>query len=145
MQLVTSGGNHCCLVTVMYGHIKWCTELKIGSFLCYIKLNMYLCISLPLLSLYINMINRKQLYTNQTSSRWKKVYKDETFYSYSWFKCCTENILVWWPIFFLLLFYSSICQLLKCHKSWICNGICNFSNIFSIKKLIFVTIFNVKA
>ncbi len=27
----------------------------------------------------MNMINRKQLYTNQTSSRWKKVYKMRHF------------------------------------------------------------------
>ncbi len=26
MQLVTSGGNHCCLMAIVYGRCKWCTE-----------------------------------------------------------------------------------------------------------------------
>ncbi len=35
------------------------------------------------------MINRKQLYTNQTRSK----VENEAFYCHSSFKCCAENIL----------------------------------------------------
>ncbi len=45
---------------------------------------------------------------------------------------------------FFCLFYSIICQPYNFQNVWLCNGICNFSNIFSIKKQFFVTIFNVK-
>ncbi len=34
----------------------------------------------------------------------KKERKKETFYCHSWFKCCTEKILAWWPIFFSAYF-----------------------------------------
>ncbi len=71
MQLETAGGNHCCLMAIVYGQFKWCTELKIG--------------------------------------------KNETFYCHSWFKCCTDENLVWWPIFFCS-FYYSICQIFNCPK-----------------------------
>ncbi len=33
-----------CLEAVVYGWVKWCTQLKIGLFIVNIKLNMYLCI-----------------------------------------------------------------------------------------------------
>ncbi len=45
---------------------KWCTEFKIGSFLL-------------ILSMFTNMIKRKQLYTNRTSSRWNKLNKMRHF------------------------------------------------------------------
>ncbi len=44
---------------------------------------------------------------------------------------CVVNYL------FFCLFYSSICQLCIGQKLWLCNGICNFSNIFSIKNYYF--------
>ncbi len=52
----------------------------------------------------------------------EKSKQNETFYCHSWFKCCTEKNLVWQPIFFFCLFYSSICQLYNCQKLWFCNG-----------------------
>ncbi len=85
------------------------------------------------------MINRKQLYSNQTSSRWKKVNKMKYFtviadLNVAQKKTSIETYLVVW------LLYSSVCQLYNYEKLWFCNGICNFSNIFSIK----TTIVNVK-
>ncbi len=49
-------------------------------------------IHLLILSNYMNMT--KQLYTNQISSRWKKVNKISHF-TVSQFKCCTEKNLAW--------------------------------------------------
>ncbi len=43
-----------------------------------IKFSMYLCIFTATV-ITVNMISRKQLHTDQTSPRWKKV-KNETFY-----------------------------------------------------------------
>ncbi len=64
------------------------------------------------------MINRKQLYIIQTSSRWKKVNKMIHF-------TVIADLNV--------VFYSSICQLYNCQKLWFCNRIWNFSNIILIK------------
>ncbi len=63
--------------------------------------------------------------------------QNETFYCHSLFKCCTEKYLAWWPIFFSAYFipvYPSFIILKNCD---FCNGICNFSNIFSIKNYYF--------
>ncbi len=57
MQLVTPGGNHCCLMANDVQNSRLVHSL------------------INIKHLYMNMINRKQLYTNQTSSRWKKVNK----------------------------------------------------------------------
>ncbi len=78
------------------------------------------------------MINRKQLYTNKTSSRWKKVNKMRYFTVIADLNVAQKNNLAWLPMFFFCLFYSSICQLYNCQNLWFCNGISNFSNIFSI-------------
>ncbi len=85
------------------------------------------------------MINRKQLYTNQTSSRWKKVNKMRHFTVIVDLNVAKKEIYHG-DLSFFCLFYSSICQLYNCKKVWFCNGICNFSNIFRLK----TTIFNVK-
>ncbi len=82
------------------------------------------------------MITRKQLNTNQTSSRWKIVNKMRHF-------TVIANLNVLQKIehgdlSFFCLFYSSICQFYNCQKLWFCNGICNFRNIFSIKKVLFL-------
>ncbi len=82
------------------------------------------------------MIYRKQLYTNQTSLRWKKVNKMRHFtviadLNVAQKKKKKKSSRVIYC--FSCLFYSSICQLYNCPKVWFCNGICNFSNIFSIK------------
>ncbi len=78
------------------------------------------------------MINRKKLYTNQTSSRWKKVKQMKHF---------TVTTDLNGDLSFFCLFYSCICQLFNCQTLWICNGICNFNNIFSIKKPSFLLLF----
>ncbi len=62
MQLVTPGGNLFCLVA---------NDVQ-NSRLVHSFINIKYCI-------YINEINRKQLYTNQTSSRCKKVNKMRHF------------------------------------------------------------------
>ncbi len=68
----------------------------------------------------MNMINRKQLYTNQTSSRWKKVNKMRHFTVIADLNFAQKKILPY-----------------DCQKLWFCNGICNFSNLFSIKNYYF--------
>ncbi len=61
MQLLTSGGNHCAVSwQMMYRTKDWFTHLLI-------------------LSTVYEHDNRKQLYTNQTSSRWKNVNKMRHF------------------------------------------------------------------
>ncbi len=69
MQLVSPGGNYCCLMA----------NDEHNSRLVHSFINM-------------NMINRKQLYINQTSSRWKKVNKMRHFTVIADFNCCTEKI-----------------------------------------------------
>ncbi len=86
----------------------------------------------------MNMINSKQLYTNQTSSKWKK--QNETFYCHSWFKCYTEENLAWWPIFFSAYF-------IPVYVSFIIVKNCGFVMGFVILAIYFqlkTTIFNVK-
>ncbi len=61
MQLVTPGGNHCCLIT---------NDVQ-NSRLFHSFIN--------ILSTVYEHDNRKQLYINQTSSRWKKVNKIRHF------------------------------------------------------------------
>ncbi len=61
MQLMTPGGNHCCLMVNDEQNSR-----LVHSFI-------------NIKALYMKMINRKQLYTNQTSSRWKKVNKMRHF------------------------------------------------------------------
>ncbi len=61
IQLETPGGNHCCHMANDVQTIKdW--------FHPFINIKHYM-----------NIINRKQLYTNQASSRWKKVNKMRHF------------------------------------------------------------------
>ncbi len=62
MQLETPGGNHCCLMANGVQNSR-----LVDSFI-NIKQK-----------LYMNMINKKQLYTDQTSSRWKKINKMRHF------------------------------------------------------------------
>ncbi len=82
------------------------------------------------------MINIKQLYTNQTSSRWKKVNKIRHFTVIADLNVAQKTI-DHGDLSFFYLFYSNICQLYNCQKLWFCHGICNFSYIFSIKTTIF--------
>ncbi len=82
------------------------------------------------------MISIKQLYTNQTSSRWKKVNKLKHVTVIAYLNVAqTKSSMVTYHFF--CLFYSSICQLYDCQKLWFCNGVCNFSNIFLIKNYCF--------
>ncbi len=60
MQLQTLGGNHCILWQMMYRIQDWFIHLLI-------------------LSTVYEHDNRKQFYTNETSSRWKKVNKMRHF------------------------------------------------------------------
>ncbi len=87
----------------------------------------------------MNMIKRKQLYTNQTSSRWKESKQNETFYSHRWFKCCTETNLAWWPIFsaYFIPVYDSFIIIKNC-------GIVIEFVILAIYFWLKTTIFNVK-
>ncbi len=82
------------------------------------------------------MINRKQLYTNQTSSRWKKVNKMRHFTVIADLNVIQKNLILC-DLSFFCLFNSNICQLYNCQKLWLYNGICNFSNIFLIKSYYF--------
>ncbi len=79
----------------------------------------------------MNIINRKLLYTNQTSSRWQKVNKLRYFTVIADLNIAQKKNLAWGSIFFSAYF-------IPVHVSFIifknCNGICNFSDIFSIKK-----------
>ncbi len=61
MQLETPGVNNCCL---MANDVQ---NSRLVHLFIYIN------------HLYMNMMNRKQLYSNQTSSRWKKVDKMKHF------------------------------------------------------------------
>ncbi len=82
----------------------------------------------------MNMINRKQLYSNQASSRWKKVNKMRHFTDIADLNVAQKHILLG-DLFFFCLFYSSIYQLYNGQKQWFCNVICNYSNttIFNLK------------
>ncbi len=61
----------------------------------------------------MNMTNIKQLYTNQNSSRWKKVNKMRHFTVTGDLKVAQKkNKQGDWAFF--CLFYSSICQLYNC-------------------------------
>ncbi len=78
------------------------------------------------------MINRRQLYTNQTSLRWKKVNKMRHFTVIADLDVAQKKNLACVLSFFSAYFipvYSSF----KLVKNCVGNGICNFSNIFSIK------------
>ncbi len=95
MQLETPGGNHCCLlandVQNWFIHLFPNIIVKVPYDCFYFphKYKSSVSMNLHYLShpdinnyhpaLYINMINRNQLYTNQTSSRWKKVNKMRNF------------------------------------------------------------------
>ncbi len=104
-QLETFVGNHCCLMTIVYGRCKWCYRIKDWFIhLLILSLTCILVYSLPLY-LCINMINKKHLYANQISSRWKKV-ENETFYCHSCFKYCTEKNVVQRLIIFLLILFQ---------------------------------------
>ncbi len=82
------------------------------------------------------MINRKQLYINQNSSRWKKINKMRHFTVIADLNVAQKKSSVVTYLVFCL-FFSSICQLYNCQNLWFCNGICNFRNIFSIKNYYF--------
>ncbi len=77
----------------------------------------------------MNMINRKLLYANQISSRWKKVNKMRHFTVIADLNVAPSVV----TYLFFCLFYSSLCQLYNGQKQCFCNGICNFSNIYFIK------------
>ncbi len=84
----------------------------------------------------MNMIKIKQLYTNQTSSKWKKINKMRHFTVIADLKVAQKKSSMVTYLFFCL-FYCSIFQLYNYQKLWFCNGICIFSNIFSIKNYYF--------
>ncbi len=82
------------------------------------------------------MIKIKQLYTNQTSSKWKKINKMRHFTVIADLKVAQKKSSMVTYLFFCL-FYSSICQLCNYQKLLFCNGLCNFSNIFLNKNYYF--------
>ncbi len=53
----------------------------------------------------MNMINRNQLYINQTSSRWKKVNKMRHFTVLADLNVAPKKNLAWRPTFFLLILF----------------------------------------
>ncbi len=140
MQLVTPGGNHCCLMAIVYGRFK----LNIDSFFKN-KFNMYLCIfTATVTSLDKHDKQKKNCILNRPVQDERKP-KMRHFIVIAAFNVVQKNIYHGMVNYlFFCLFYSSICQLYNCQKLGCCNGICNFSNIFSITKQFFVTIFNVK-
>ncbi len=75
------------------------------------------------------MINRKLFYTNQTSSRWKKLKTKRHFTVIADLNVVQKQV-IHGNLSFFCLFYSSICQFFICQKLWIFNRICNLSNIF---------------
>ncbi len=81
------------------------------------------------------MINRKQLYTNQTSLRWEKVNKMRHFTLIADLNVA-QTISSMGPIFFsaycIPVYVSFIIV-----KNWFCNGICNFNNLYSSKNYYF--------
>ncbi len=79
------------------------------------------------------MVNRKQLHTNQISSRWKKVNKMGHFTVIDDLNVAEKKSSKGDLSFCFCLFYCRICQLYNCQKLSFCNQICNFSNIISIK------------
>ncbi len=88
----------------------------------------------------MNMINRKQLYTNQTGSRWKKVNKMRHFTVIADLNVAQEKNLAWWPIFFSAYF-------IPVYVSFIIVKNCDFVMGFVILAIYFqlkATIFNVK-
>ncbi len=85
----------------------------------------------------MNRINRKQLYTKQNNSIWEKVNKMRHFTLIADLNVAQIFFFSMVTYFFFCLFYSSICQLYNCQKLWFYNGICIFSNIFSIKNYYF--------
>ncbi len=87
----------------------------------------------------MNMISRTQLYTDQTSSRWKNANKMKHFTIIADLNAAQKYIFRMVTYLFFYLFYSSICQLYNCQKLWFCNGI--LAIYFRLK----TTIFNVKS
>ncbi len=84
------------------------------------------------------MINRKQLYTNQTSLRWKKVNKIRHFSVIADLNVAQKKkYVVVIYLLFLLIFFSVYVSFIIVKNCGFVNGICNFSNIFSIKKCYF--------
>ncbi len=81
----------------------------------------------------MNMINRKQLYTNQTQFEMEESKQNETFYCHSWFKCCIERNKSMVAYLVFCLFYSSICQLYNYPKLWFCNVIVILAIYFRLK------------
>ncbi len=80
----------------------------------------------------MNMINRKQMYTNQTSSRWKKVNKIRHFTVIADLNVAQKKNLVCGLFLYVSFIIVKDCGFVM--------GFVIFSNIFSIK----TTIFNVK-
>ncbi len=62
------------------------------------------------------MINRKQLYTNQTSSRWKKVKKKRRHFTVTADLNDVQKKIKHGDLSFFCLFYTSICQLFNYQK-----------------------------
>ncbi len=62
------------------------------------------------------MINRKQLYTNQTSSRWKLVNKMRHFTVITDLNVAQKKFIMV-TYLFCCLFYSTICQLYNCKNN----------------------------
>ncbi len=81
----------------------------------------------------MKMINRKQLYTNQTNSRWKKVNKMRRFTVIACLNVALKKIkhsdLSYFSAYFIPVYVNFIIA----KNCGFCNRICNFSNIISIK------------
>ncbi len=87
----------------------------------------------------MNMINGKQLYTNQTSSRWKKVNKMRNFTITADLNDRQEkSSMVTYLVF--CLFYSSICQFISVKNCAFVMGFIILAIYFRLK----TTSFNVQ-
>ncbi len=81
----------------------------------------------------MNMI--KQLFTNQTSSKWKKANKMRHLTVIADLNVAQKKSRV--VTYFVLAYCIPVYVSFTIVKNWCCNGIYNFSNIFSIKKCYF--------
>ncbi len=68
--------------------------------------------------------------------------QNETFYCHSWFKCCTEKKSSVVTNLFFVAYFISVYVSFIIVKNYFCNGICNSSNIFSIKNILIIGYIN---